>query len=208
MRKLIALLCALTLALVAAGCGSSGGSDDASSTTEAKATTTTEADDDGGTTEPADGPVDVDEATYVAAFTTGLSTGDSTGGDLVLTKETAACVAPKWVAAMTVEQLNEAGITEKDAADAGFNPADVDLDESQAEELVDAFDACDFDIFGELGRSLTLGLGEEQEQCAAENLDPELGRALLVKTFSTGQSDTEFEALLADLEKSCDLPAN
>ena len=209
MWKPLALLCAVALALVAAGCGSSSGSegsDDRPTTTEAEATTTTAADggstDGGGDVEPTNVSADA----YAEAFATGLSSGKADDGDLVLPADAAECVAPKFVDAMTVELLNQAGITAEDAADPSFDPSTVGLDEDQAAELVAGFGACDFDIYAELAASITMGLGEDVQQCAAENIDHDLADALLVTSFSSGQSDAEFEAFLADLGESCDLP--
>jgi hypothetical protein len=208
MRKLLALTLVALLALVGAGCGSSGGSEpaaDGPTTTEA---TTTTADDD--TTTTADGgdaaATDVTADEYAAAFVTSLTTGDRDGGDLVLPADAAKCVAPRFVEAITVDQLNEAGITEEDASDPSFDPSTIGIDEEQAQTMVDAFGACDFDIYAELAASLTSGLGSDVEACVEENLDEDLADALLVKSFSTGQSDDEFEALLTDLQASCDLP--
>jgi hypothetical protein len=209
MRKLLALTIVALLALAAAGCGSSDGSEpsgDGATTTEP--TSTTAADDDTSTT-AADGDVEATDVTaeeYEAAFVTSLTTGDRDGGDLVLPDDAAECVAPRFVEAFTVEQLNEAGVSEEDASDPGFDPSTVGIDEEQAQAMVDAFGPCDFDIYAELAASLTAGLGSDVEACAEENLDEDLADALLVTSFSTGQSDDEFEALLADLQESCDLP--
>ncbi len=206
MRKLLVIVSVLTLALVAASCGSSG-SDGAEKTTTTKAdpapddgaTTTT-----GGRVEPT--RVTADE--YVAAFTKGMTAGSKDGGNLVLSKEQAACVAPKFVDLATVKAMNEAGITAEDAADPGFDPSNVGLDEDQGQALVDAYGECDFDIYGELATALTTGLSKDIATCTSKNLDHDLADALLVKTFSSGKADAEFEALLADLQATCDLPAN
>lgn len=212
MRKPLVLACALTLALVVAGCGSSGGSDadDSTTTTKAKAATTTTADGETTTTE-GDGdvtPTDVTAEQYEAAFVTSLTTGEEDGTDLVLPQAAAECVAPKFVDIITVETLNEAGVTEEDASESGFEPGELGLEESQGAEIVAAFGTCDFDIYAELAKGLSAGLGADVETCVAENLDPDLADAMLAKTFSTGENDAEFEALLADLQTKCDLPAN
>ena len=208
MRKLLALTCALLLALAAAGCGSSGGSEGAdSTTTEAKATTTgddTSTTSKGGDPEPS--VVTADE--YEAAFATSLTSGKREEGNLVMPDDAAACVAPKFVEIFTVEGLNEAGITAEDASDPSFDPSDVGIDEDQAAEVVAAFGDCDFDIYAELAASLTVGLGSDVQECAAQNVDHDLADALMIKSFSSGDSNTEFEAFLADLSKDCDLPAN
>lgn len=203
MRKLLVLVCALTLAGTVAGCSSSGGSDGAdadptTTTSEAKATTTTAAK--GG------GDVEITPAEYITAFVTNLSSGSKDDGNLVLTEEQATCVAPKFVDAITAETLNEHDITTDDVADPGFDGSGLGLTEAQGEQLVDAFGACDVDIVALFAESLTMGMTTDQQACAAENVDPDLTRALLVKTFSTGESDAEFEAVIGDLTAACDLP--
>ncbi|MCU1369752.1 MAG: hypothetical protein JWO77_946 [Ilumatobacteraceae bacterium] len=224
MRKLIAVSCALTFALVAAGCGSSGGSDGSGSTTtttkasatttttnttkgsatttttDASETTTTVAGDDGGDPGDADG--------YAASLVTSLTSGSKENGDLVITEEQAECVAPKIVELVTVEGFTEADISVDDAAASGFDPEDLGLDEGQGQELFDAFGACDVDLVAQFAESITIGLDDEQAACAAENVDAGLVEALLVKSFSTGESDAEFDAVLADLETTCQLPTN
>jgi hypothetical protein len=200
MRKLLTLTTVVLLALVTAGCGSSGGSEPAGDevTTTASADTT----EGGGDAQATD--VTADE--YEAAFVTSLTSGDRKDGDLVLPDAAAECVASRFVEIFTVGDLNEAGVTEEDASDPGFEPSSVGIDEDRAQELVDAFGTCDFDIYAELATSLTAGLGSDVEACVEENLDEDLADALLVASFSSGKSDVELGAFLADLEPSCDLP--
>ncbi len=207
MRKLLALTCALVLALVAAGCGTSSGSEGADTTTTTKAeATTTVADDTTTTDDGGDSGGEVTRDEYEAAFVTSLSSGDESNGDLVLPDDAAECVAPKFVTAFTVNALNEAGITVEDASDPGFDPSDVGISEEQALQLIDAFSACDFDIYTALATALTEGLGSDVQECAAQNIDLDLADDLLAKSFSSGDSDAEFEALLTDLQEHCDLP--
>lgn len=215
MRKTLLLVCAALLAFAAVGCGTSGGSDadDTTTTTKADAaTTTTKADDDTTTTEADDDddvdPTDVTGDEYIAAFVSGLTSGSREDGNLVLPQEAAECVAPLWLDAFTLEDLQAAGITVEDASDAGFDPADVGIDEQQALEVIDAFSSCDFDIYTELAMSLTVGLGSDVQECAAQNIDVTLADDLMVKAFSGGESDAEFDALLTQLQENCDIPDN
>jgi hypothetical protein len=213
MRKLLTLLCVVVLAAVAAGCGSSGGSDstggDATTTIKATTTTTTKADggsSDGGSSDG--GTADGTAAEYEAAFATALSSGSVDNGNLVLPAAGAACVAPKYVEIITVDGLHKAGITVEDASDPGFSLSDAGIDEAQAQQVIDAFETCKVDIVSLFADGLSKGLTTEQQSCIAENVDPDLTKALLVKTFSTGKADTEFEAVLKDLTATCDLPAD
>src|SRR4051794_11152616 len=108
MRKLLVLACSLALTLVIAGCGSSGGSEGAKDTTTTKAgSTTTTA---GGSTSTTQGggdvtPTHVTAEQYEAAFVKGMTSGTADGGELVLPKAAAECVAPKRVAIITVKAL-------------------------------------------------------------------------------------------------------
>jgi len=201
MRKLLVIVSVLTLAVVGAGCGSSGGSDsagdDATTTTGAK-TTTTE-----GTTED---PGDVTADGYTSAFIINLSGGSKEDGNLVISEEEATCVAPRFVDAITVKTLQDNDVTTADIEDPGFDGSALGLSEEQGEQLVDAFGACDVDITALFAESFTAGMTAEQQSCVAENVDADLTKALLVKTFSTGESDAEFEAVIADLTEKCDLP--
>lgn len=212
MRKLLALSCALLLALVAVGCGSSGGSEEGggdTTTTEASATTTeaevttTEAD---GDDEPAEG----DEADYLAAIQTSLTSGSEEGGDLVLADGEGECVAPVWLDIITVDALIAAGASPEDVEDPDFDFQELELDEEQAQGVIDAFEPCGVDIYAKLGQSLTESLSEEQQTCAMDEIDTELGNALLLTAFSTtaGTGEAEFGALIDQLTEACDLPAS
>ena len=208
MRKATALVCVVLLAVAAAGCSSdsSDGADETTTTVDSKIevdskiTTTTRS----GDVEP----TKVTAKEYTAALITGMTTGKAEQGDLVLTQDAADCVAPKFVEIMTVKRMNEAGLTAEDLTDPGFDATGLGLDEDEGAELVAAFGDCDFDIYGELASALTQGLPEEQQQCAAENIDHDQADAMLAKTFSTGSNDAEFEALINSLTEACDLPAN
>ena len=206
MRKLLTLLLVSVLAVVAAGCGASGGSDssgDNSTTTESKATTT-EPDD--APTDTSGTSVDVSAEDYTAAFVSNLSTGSIDDGDLVIAADEAECVAPRFLDAITVEVLQENEVTPEDVSEPSWDGSDLGLSLDQGQLLVDSFGECDVDIFTLFATSLTVGLTEEQQACAVENVDPDLTEALLVKTFSTGDNDAEFEAVIGDLTSKCDLP--
>jgi hypothetical protein len=161
MRKPVLLVLLVVLGLSVAACGSSG-SDDASdeTTTTAAAddagddaadeTTTTQGGEPGEDGEPGDDevpePVDVSEEEYVDALTTNLSSGSEDDGDLVLSDEEAACLAPQWVDAITVDLLQQQGVTVEDLSDPGFDGADLGMELAQGEAMVAAFGACDIDV--------------------------------------------------------------
>ena len=190
-------------ALLFTGCGSSGGSD-SSDTTEAKAggsktTTTAKA------TTTADPGSDADRAAYVEALTTGLSSGDE-AVDLVVGKDEAACIAPKFVDAMTVATLKEKDVDPKDMAEPGWDSSGLGLSKAQGAAMVDAFEPCGVDIYEKFVAALTGGFTDEQVACASENLDEDLARDLLVVTFAGSEGTTEFEAVIEQLTTACDLP--
>lgn len=201
MRKLIALSCALLLALVAVGCGSSGGSE------EGGETTTTEA---AATTTEADGGGEADEAAYLEAIRTSLTTGSEEGGDLVIADGEGECVAPVWLDIITVEAFTSAGADPEDVSDPDFDFQELELDQEQAQGVIDAFEPCGVDIYAKLAESLTESLTEEQRTCAMEEIDTDLGNALLLTAFSTsaGTGEAEFGALIDQLTEACDLPAS
>jgi hypothetical protein len=213
MRTPAALLLALLLSasVLVAGC-SSDGSDDAAeetTTTEAASEETDGPDDERANPDATDEPVtpvDVSEEEYVAALTENLSSGDEAAGQLVLDAGAAECIAPLWVEAMTVELLQERGVTVEDLSDPGFDGEALGMELSQGEDMVAAFGACDVDVVELFSTALTQGLEPEQQECVQANADEELVEALLAASFSGAGSDTEFETLIGQLTESCDLP--
>jgi len=207
MRKPSLLVCVVVLAFAAVACGSSGGSDatDTTDTTKAAdATTTTESD--GPPVTVDDSVADLTEDDYTEAFAANLSGGDKDSGQLVIGEDEAACVAPLWVDVIGVDALQAAGLTTDDVADPAFDGSVIDIDEDQGQEMVDAFETCDVDIYALFAESLTGGLTPEQQSCVAENQDKELVNELLVKTFADEDSDAVFEEVIGDLTTKCELP--
>jgi len=206
MKKLLVIVSALTLALIAVGCGSSGGSDGSASTTEAERSTTTKAE--GSSTTKADsggsGTASADD--YAEAFVANLSTGKKEDGNLVISEEQATCVAPKVVDAVTVEALQSGDAGTGDIADPGFDWSDLGMTEAQAQDAIDAFGACDVDLTALFAESLTIGLTAEQQSCVKDNVDGDQVERLLVANFSSGESEKEFEAVIKTLTDACDLP--
>lgn len=200
MRKLLALSCAVALLFVA-GCGSSGG-DDAD-----KGSTTTTTAGGGSTTAPSAEVAAITAEDYAAAFATGLTKGDP-AADLVLKADEADCVAPKWVDAIGVDTLHTQGVTVEQASSTTFDTTGFGLGDAEGQQMLDAFDACDVDIYTLMTDSLTAGLTADQQSCVAKEIDHDLADAVLVKALSSQNSDTEFQALIDQLTKACDLPAN
>ena len=211
MRKLLSLFCVLALGLVAVACGSSSsdgssGSKDTTTTTSAGAkTTTTKA----GTTDTADKDVSaLTEKDYADAFVVGLTTGNKDKGDLVLPKSDAQCVGPKFVSAITVDILKAKGVTLAAVKDPTFSESDLGLSAQQGQAMVDSFASCGVDIFALFAEAITGGLTADQQSCAREQMDKSLANALLVKSFTSTNSQKEFTAVTDDLTAKCKLPAN
>ena len=200
MRKLLTLCCVLSLALVAVGCSSSDGSDgsgDGTATSKDK-TTTTE-----GSTEDVEG---ITADGYTSAFVINLSSGSEDEGNLVISEEQATCVAPLFVDAITVKTLQANDVTTEEIEDPSWDGTSLGLSPKQGEKLVSSFGECDVDIVALFAEGLTGGLTAEQQSCVAENIDGDLVKAALAKTFSTGESDAEFEAVVTALGEDCELP--
>ena len=210
MRKLLSLFCVLALGVVAVGCGGSSsdgasGSDAKTTTTSAAKTTTTDA----GTKDTVDKDVSaLTEQDYADAFVVNLSSGSKDSGNLVIPKSDAECVGPKFASTITVKILHDKGVTVAAIEDPSFDGSNLGLTTEQGQALVDSFDSCGVDIFALFAEALSGGFTADQQACVKEKLDKQLANALLVKTFSTGNSDAEFTAVTDDLTKKCNLPAN
>lgn len=215
MRKAAALLFALTLVAAAAGCSTSSGSDASSKTTTTKVapTTSTTSASGGTTTTNVTSPTKADvskftAADYGTAMVSNLSTGSVKDGQLVIPAKDAACVAPKWVSAVTLDGFHAAGVTPKQVSNPKFDGAKLKLDAKQAQGLIDSFGACQVDIYALFATSLTQGLTADQQKCAVEHVDHKLANSVLVKTFSNGDGTAEFGQILDGLTKACNLPKN
>ncbi|MEZ5181614.1 MAG: hypothetical protein R2702_07050 [Acidimicrobiales bacterium] len=209
MRKLLVALTSLLLVAGLAGCGGSGGSG-GSEGSDAEAAMTTTADEGEATTSAPDGeaaPV-AGRDDYVAAMADNLSSGSEDDGQLVLERDQAECMAPRWVDAITVELLQAQEVTPAELADPDFSASlsDLALDADAAGAMVDAFDACDVDLVGLFASAFTQGLGEDVTACVAQEADPALIRDVLVASFSGGDGETPLTALLDQLRPVCDLP--
>ena len=216
MRKLLVTLASLLLVAGVVGCSGSSGSDgSAATTTAADEATTTAADDpttteaDEATTTALDGEAPVaSRDDYVAAMADNLSSGSADEGQLVLERDEAECMAPRWIDAMTVEVLQEQQVTPAELADPGFSisSSDLGIDADAAAAMVDAFGACEVDLVGLFAGAFAQGLGDDVEACVAREADPALVRDVLVAAFSGGDGEAALSALLDQLGPVCDLP--
>ncbi len=147
---------------------------------------------------------------YATAFVINLSSGKKDEGNLVLSEDEATCVAPRLVDAIGVQTFQDTDVTPDDIEQPRLRRAPCSTSaRSVGEEIVRGRSAaCNVDIVALFAESLTAGLTAEQQSCVAENVDAKQVEALLVKTFSTGESDTEFEAVIEDLTQKCDCRAD
>lgn len=214
MRRSRVVLGAVALGLASfgvAGCGSSGSDGSSSSTTSERSdggasTTTTEdlfapVDELGGPSSPATST----KAEYVAAFETYLTQGAVADGDLVFDEDQAACLAPKWVQAITVDRLREAGVDADDIPE--MDLAQLELGTSVARTMVDGFAACDADVAVVAASALAASESPEEQDCARKEVDPALVDDLFMAGFSGGGQeaiDAAYDALISQLIEACD----
>jgi hypothetical protein len=212
MRRTLApcLAALLVPVLVLVGCSSS---DDAGSTEDP---TTTEApssasDDDGGdegseTSEPIDDEV----AALTAEDYEGALVEQFTGGggsNLVLAPEAASCLAPRWVEAMTVERLQQAGTTVADLADPSFDVTVLELPQDAAEAMAASFGECDVNLIDEFAVQLA-GEAPDVQDCIVDTIDEDEFYRLVALGFAGEDTDTGFEELYDGLVQECELPPN
>ncbi|HWJ98666.1 MAG TPA: hypothetical protein VNQ33_10935 [Acidimicrobiales bacterium] len=145
------------------------------------------------------------KADYVAAFETYLTQGDVTDGDLVFDDDQAACLAPKWVRAITVDRLREAGVDADDVVDMDF--VELELGEPVARTMVDGFAACDIDVASVAAGALSASESSDEQVCARKEVDPTLVDDLFIAGFSGSSQrviDAAYDALVAQLVEACD----
>ena len=158
-------------------------------------------DDDAGGSDGGGGDVSEEEQPYVDAMVTNFQDSDE---ELTMSEEQAQCVAPRWMDAIGLERLQEAGIEPADieSDDEGTELTSLGLDEEAGGELYDAFGACDVDVKALFVESLAQdsGLSDEDRECVEENFDDDLLRRVMVASLTQGE-----EALQQDEELTSDI---
>ena len=193
-----ALATSLFLAVALGACGASGGSDAGATTTSGQASTTTGSG--GGETTTTDDAVSTttSEDTAATTTTTGGSEGgtdraayvaavvDSLGGGVFATNEQATCLANEWVDQLGLDEMRAAGVTAEDFGSGDGEKLKVlDLDDSDAGALFDAYGTCHLDlkeIFSKFASDGTPAT-PKQKACVAKLLTDDALRESFVKDF-------------------------
>jgi hypothetical protein len=137
--------------------------------------------DEGSTTSTADEPRDLptldladDEQAYVDALMTQPAEG--------LEPDQAACIAGHWIQIVGVDAVEAAGITPEGIRDGSQSINDIPVDRATAEQVVDSYEACDFDIVALVvdGFSQTAEGDPEQAACIERVVTPEVAREYFV----------------------------
>lgn len=215
MRRLAAPLTALVLVAALGACssdGSDGGDRTTTTASAGEATTTSEAgtgttaDGDTTTTE-GDGPVDGDADDYAAALQVGLTANAGEEGELDVTDEEAACVAPAWVEIIGVDTFTEAGTAPADLEESNFAFAELGLDDDQGLAMIDAFDDCDVDVLTQIRDVLSADLDATQTACLEAELDDDLARQFLAEALTKEDLSSDLADILDTIDEACNLSA-
>lgn len=195
-RSLVTLVLVAGIGAGLSSCGDDAGegSDDTTSTTSQPEASTTSSVESSG---------DVDAAAYEAAIVTSLGSPRERG--LVVTAAQAECVAPTWVEVIGVDTFTEAEVTPEDVAEASYTPNDLGLDADQGLALIDAFDECDVDLYGQYLALLSDGLDAEQTACLEGEFDEDLSRRFLADALTQPEPSAELEAVLDEIDETCQL---
>lgn len=202
-RAMVMAVAAALLATAVAGCGVSGSDADPPAPTTTATATTLPLDAD-------EAPLlsDTTEAEYVEALAADLAAWEPGMGDLELTDEEAQCIAPRWVDALTVKALQQAGLIAEDMVN--FNIELLPIDEERGQTMLDSLVECGAEpalLVGELVAVSTTGA---QRDCILDHIDPEQAEQVLVQAFA-GDNDafrTVFGELLDVVRTSCEIPGD
>ncbi|MCU1358038.1 MAG: hypothetical protein JWM89_3456 [Acidimicrobiales bacterium] len=217
MSKVRLLMCAVLVVLGVAACSSSDSGGAAKGT---KSGTTTKGS--GDTTTTSSGPIDATTTTapggskayldataadYTSNLAAGFTNGKNADGDLVLTKDEATCVAPKWIDAITVATLKAKKVDPQALKDNSYSYADLGLAEPQGTKMITAFDTCGADIYSLFLTAISVGLTPDKAACVKANIDQATARSLLVASLIGADSGgtNPLQAKLQAVDTTCKL---
>ncbi|MCU1497536.1 MAG: hypothetical protein JWM47_1489 [Acidimicrobiales bacterium] len=198
MRKLTAALCVVLLIAGLAACSSNGASDSSTSTSDGPAEGTT------ATTEGGSG-VDGEAAAFTTALSEGLAAGDPDDGDLEVSEDEAACIAPQWIGTIGVDALVEGDVSPSDLEDPDFSFPGLGLGEDQGFDMIDAFVDCDVDIYEQFDDVVTEDLTDTQAACLRGEMDEDLARRFLAEAAIDDELSSGLEATLDAIDEKCKL---
>lgn len=197
--RLVALV--LSTGLLVASCSSDGddAGDDGPDLTLDAASTTTGPDGDASATtvSDADGPTTtlaaVEPGTadaYTQALLANLT--EDPDNTTLMNAEQAACVAPKWVEAVTPARFGEAGLVPEALAEqqslSAFAALGLTIEEANG--LYDVLETCGVDVRAQMIASLDEGVGDDARGCLEEKLTDDLVRQFAAIGLS-GDTDGE-----------------
>ena len=220
MYKLRLLMCAVLVVVGVAACSSS----DSGGAAKGKSSDTTSAKGSGSTTTTSSGPIDPTTTTtpggskayldataadYTSNLAAGFTNGKNADGDLVLTKDEATCVAPKWIDAITVATLKAKKVDPQALKDNSYSYADLGLAQSQGTKMIAAFDTCGADIYSLFLTAISVGLTPDKAACVKANIDQATARSLLVASLIGADSGgtNPLQAKLQAVDTTCKLSA-
>jgi hypothetical protein len=114
-----------------------------------------------------DGGSDEDAQPFVDALVTSLQDEEGLGA----TDEQAECIAEQAIDTIGVDTLEEEGVTPEDVAESDGPEELVDLSESEAREIAEAFIDCDFDFASAFSGP---DASAELVDCVEDNLDDDV----------------------------------
>jgi len=187
-RSRALVLAATVLLGVLAGCSSDGSDGSETTIRSIEVTTTTVVAT--ATVPPSFDPTTATAAAYADALDDGLSEGDASLGQIVVTGEQAVCIAPLQVAAIGVQTLVDQEVPPVILADPAYRYDELGLDNTQAGAMLDAYATCGADVFGLFAVALTPDQDEAIQACAVASLDRDLARTALIAAL-TGSLELE-----------------
>ena len=195
MRKFLAALLAAALLSASAACSSEGGDGAGPTTGPAKTTSTTLL----GSTTPGGTAAD-----YAASLTVGLAR--TTGKEeLQMSKAEAGCVSSIWVAVMGAGPLAAKKVAPADLENPDFAFPALGLSLDQGFKMVDAYSACDVNIFEQFTAVLSEGLDATQTACLQRELTDDVTRQFLAATLVSNETSADLSSTLDKIDATCQL---
>ena len=192
MRKVLLLLCSVTLVL---GAGACSGSDAGGPSEPGGPTSTT-----GATTAGSGGAGD--PAAYVEALATGLRSG---AGPLPVAASEATCIATAWVDVIG-DRLAATGVAPEELA--AFDSSRLGLTAAQGEAMMAAYSACGVDVEDQFTTAISASttLTDDQKACVSDQLGAlDLEAVLAAVLVDPVRAEADHRAELDAIGPACGL---